>query len=310
MPGVKAVGAISRLPVTGSFHSWGAQHADQPADSRFTPAQQRVVEGRYFDAVGIPLLQGRAFGVEDSAKAPRRVVVSEELVRQMFPSEDPIGMRLRVAGAQPEIIGVVGDVALGPRALPRPYVYHSHSQFAADRNWSLTQVVALDRDPQLFLRDARRELSHIDRELVLYEPQMLENVVGGGVAQERFALLLIASFAALALVLAAVGVRRPQLPGESAQPGDRNSARARRDAAIRPIDDRSRWRTACRHRCRRRMRRGTRGDQVAAIAAVRDQRDRAARVRRRSRIARECRGDGKLDSRARRDQGRSARRRA
>jgi putative ABC transport system permease protein len=206
LPGVKAVGAVSRLPVTGSFHSWGAQRADQPAGSRFTPAQQRVVEGRYFDAVGIPLLRGRLFGAEDDAKAPRRVVVSEELVRRMFPSEDPIGKRLRVAGAQPEIVGVVGDVALGPRALPRPYVYHSHSQFAADRNWSLTQVVALDRDPQLFLSDARRELTRIDRALVLYEPQMLENVVGGGVAQERFALLLIASFAALALVLAAVGL--------------------------------------------------------------------------------------------------------
>src|SRR5262245_33954329 len=206
LPGVKAVGAVSRLPVTGSFHSWGVQHADQPADSRFTPAQQRVVEGRYFDAVGIPLLRGRLFGVEDDAKAPRRVVVSEALVRQMFPSEDPIGKRLRVAGAQAEIIGVVGDVALGPRVLPRPYVYHSHSQFAADRNWSLTQVVALDRDPELFLSDAYRELTRIDRGLVLYEPQMLEDVVGGGVAQERFALLLIASFAALALVLAAVGL--------------------------------------------------------------------------------------------------------
>src|SRR5438045_59261 len=104
-----SVGAVSRLPVTGTFHSWGAQRTDRPADSRFTGAQQRVVEGRYFDAVGIPLLRGRVFGGEDDAKAPPRVVVSEELVRQLFPSEDPIGKRLRVAGAQREIIGVVGD---------------------------------------------------------------------------------------------------------------------------------------------------------------------------------------------------------
>ena len=66
--------------------------------------------------------------------------------------------------------------------------------------------MALDRDPQSFSSDARRELSRIDPELVLYEPEMLANVIGGGVAQERFALLLIASFAALALVLAAVGI--------------------------------------------------------------------------------------------------------
>ena len=206
LPGVRAAGAISRLPATGTYHRWGARRADLPEESRTTQAQQRVVEGRYFDVVGIPLLRGRVFGPEDDAKAPRRVVVSQELVRQMFPSEDPIGMRLRVAGAQPEIIGVVGDVALGPRAAPRPYVYHSHSQFAGDRNWALTQVVALRGDAQTFLRAARSELSELDRDLVLYEPQMLDDVIGGGVAQERFALLLIASFAALALVLAAVGL--------------------------------------------------------------------------------------------------------
>src|SRR5206468_12504534 len=139
----------------------------------------------------------RVFGPEDDVKAPRRVVVSQELVRQMFPSENPLGNRLRVAGAQPEIIGVVGDVALDPRAAPRPYVYHSHSQFAGDRNWALTQVVAVDGDRPALPGDARHELARIDPALVLYEPRMLEDVIGVGVAQERFALLLVASFAAL-----------------------------------------------------------------------------------------------------------------
>ena len=58
LPGVRAAAAISRLPVTGSFHSWGVRRADGPPDSRFTPAQQRVIEGSYFEAVGIPLLGG------------------------------------------------------------------------------------------------------------------------------------------------------------------------------------------------------------------------------------------------------------
>jgi predicted permease len=206
LPGVRAAAAVSRLPVTGTFHSWGARLADLP-DARQVQAQQRVVEGPYFKAVGIPLLRGRTFGLEDDAKAPRRVVVSQELVRQLFPSGDPIGKRLRVAAGQPEIIGVVGDVALGPRAPVRPYVYHSHSQFAGDRNWALTQVVALDANASSsFLADARRELARIDPSLVLYEPEMLDDVIGAGVAQERFALLLVASFALLALVLAAVGI--------------------------------------------------------------------------------------------------------
>jgi predicted permease len=207
LPGVRAAAAISRLPVTGTYHSWGAQRADLPRETRFTQSQQRVVEGPYFKAVGIPLLRGRVFGPEDDAKAPRRVVISQELAHQLFPSDDPIGKRLRVAASQPEIIGVVGDVALGPRVPARPYVYHSHSQFAGDRNWALTQVVALDTDPsQSVLAEARRELAQIDPSLVLYEPKMLDDVIGAGMAQERFALLLVASFALLALVLAAVGI--------------------------------------------------------------------------------------------------------
>jgi predicted lysophospholipase L1 biosynthesis ABC-type transport system permease subunit len=127
-------------------------------------------------------------------------------VRQLFPSDDPLGMRLRVAGADAEIIGVVGDVALDPRALPRPHVYHSHSQFAADRNWALTQTVAFETDHPTLLSDLRRELSRIDPALVLHEPRMLEDVIGRGIAHERFALLLVATFALLALVLAAVGL--------------------------------------------------------------------------------------------------------
>jgi putative ABC transport system permease protein len=206
LPGVRAAAAVSRLPVTGSYHSWGTRRPDLPPESRGAQPQQRVIEGPYFEAVGIPLLRGRTFGPEDDAKAPRRVVISQELVRQLFPSEDPLGKRLHVAGAQVEIIGVVGDVALGPRMALRPYVYHSHTQFNTDRNWALTQVVAFSRDMPTFLTDARRELARIDPALVLYEPRMLEDVIGGGIAQERFALLLVAGFALLALVLAAVGI--------------------------------------------------------------------------------------------------------
>jgi putative ABC transport system permease protein len=204
-PGVRAAAAVSRLPVTGTYHSWGVLRPDRPG-SRFTPTQNRVIEGPYFDAVGIPLLHGRTFGPDDAASAPRRVVISQQLVQVLFPDEDPIGKTIRVAGGQAEIIGVVGDVALGPRAARRPYVYHSHTQYAADRNWALTQVVTFDRDRAPSLSDVRRDLAQIDPALVLYEPRMLEEVIAGGVAQERFALLLLASFALLALVLAAIGL--------------------------------------------------------------------------------------------------------
>jgi predicted permease len=206
IPGVRSAAAISRLPVTGSYHSWGTGREDRPPEVRDVEAQQRVIEGPYFAAVGIPILRGRPFDAQDDARVPRRVLVSHELAKRLYPGEDPVGKQLRVADTQAEIIGVAGDVAVGARAPVRPYVYHSHSQFASDRNWALTEVVKFDGDRPSLVIDARRELSRMDPALVLYEPRMLDDVIGGGVAQERFALRLVAAFALLALVLAAVGI--------------------------------------------------------------------------------------------------------
>ena len=206
LPGVRSAAGISRLPVTGTYHNWGASRLDRPSDTRGIMAQQRVIEGPYFATVGIPVLRGRTFDAGDTVKAPRRVVVSQEFARLLFPNDDPIGKQLDVADTHAEIIGVVGDVSLGPREPVRAYVYHSHSQFAADRNWALTEVVKYDGDRPSLVADARRELSQIDPALVLYQPRMLDEVIGGGVAQDRFALLLVAAFAALALLLAAVGI--------------------------------------------------------------------------------------------------------
>jgi putative ABC transport system permease protein len=205
LPGVRAAAAVSRLPVTGTYHRWGTSRLDTPTRRPVQP-QQRVIEGRYFEALGIPILRGRAFDDRDDEKAPRRVVISQQLATQLFGDEDPIGRQLRVAGATPEIIGVAGDVAITARGDAPPTVYHSHRQFAGDRNWALTQTVAMDRLSPGVLDDIRRQLAAIDPALVLYQPRMLADVVGGGTSQERFALRLVAGFALLALVLAAVGV--------------------------------------------------------------------------------------------------------
>jgi len=206
LPGVRSAAAISRLPVTGTYHRWFAGRGDRPPDAPGLLAEQRVIEGPYFGTVGIPIQRGRTFDARDDGRAPRRVIVSQELARELYPGEDPIGKHLRVADTEAEIIGVAGDVALDPRMPPRPYVYHSHSQFAADRNWALTEVVRFDGDRQSLLGEARRELSRIDPALVLYQPRMLDDAIGGGVAQNRFALRLVAVFALLALALAAVGI--------------------------------------------------------------------------------------------------------
>ena len=113
--GIEAAGAVSRLPVTGSYHTWSNGRIDQPNVN--VPADQRVVEGRVFEALGIRLLRGRTFDRGDGA-TPRRIVINDRLARTLFPSEDPIGRRLRVSGGEAEIIGVVADVANAPRTPP------------------------------------------------------------------------------------------------------------------------------------------------------------------------------------------------
>lgn len=203
LPGVGAAGAVSRLPVTGSYHTWSNGRVDQPETD--VPADQRVVEGRFFEALGIRVLRGRTFARTDGA-TPRLIVINERLARTLFPTEDPIGRTLRVSGGEGEIIGVVADVANAPRTPAPAIVYHLHRQFAADRNWALTAVVTSNRPAAALLQDIRQELRALDPALVLHQPRALSDVVGRSIAQERFAMLAVGAYAALALLVAAVGL--------------------------------------------------------------------------------------------------------
>ena len=201
--GVRAVGAVSRLPVTGSYHSWPVRLPG--AERAALHPEQRTIEGQYFEALQIPVLRGRVFGPEDGPTAERRVVISRSVADALFPDADPVGRQIQVTGLVARVIGVVGDLSLNARGTRAPAVYHSHSQFADNRNWMLTQVVSTTPGAHV-LEGARRELAAIDPALVLYEPQQLDEVVGHGRASERFALQLIGAFAMLALTLAGIGI--------------------------------------------------------------------------------------------------------
>ena len=203
LPNVRAAGAVSRLPTMGTFQSWGARHAGAP---KLYLAEQRVVDRKYFQALGIPLVSGRDFEPQDGAAVERRVVISRSLAEAMFPGADPLGRQLQITNFRATVIGVVGDVALSARGLRAPTVYHAHTQFAANRNWALTQVVATRTADPLIVQAIRDHVRAIDPALVLHQPRPLADVIGRGQAREKFSLQLIGAFAALALILAAVGL--------------------------------------------------------------------------------------------------------
>ena len=209
IPGVKAAGGVSYLPATGPYHSWGLQVLSGPLLGRkdaFFQAQNRVVGSHYFLAVGIPILEGRAFDDEDVAGAPDRVVVSKSVADAAYPGVDPLGQQLRTGGRTSTIIGVVPDVAVDAEGDLSPYVYHAHLQFAGDRNWALFEVVAASGEPTTMLPAIRSVLARMDPLLVLDQPAPLTDVIGRGTAQRKFTLLLLVAFAGTALVLAALGI--------------------------------------------------------------------------------------------------------
>jgi putative ABC transport system permease protein len=214
IPGVSAAGGTSRLPATGNYHPWNTQIrsgplAGTPLDRARFRLQQRFVSGDLFAALGIPVLAGRVFDGRDTAAEPLRAVVSANFARTAFPGlplDAVVGQRIGANGGELPIIGVVGDVSLDVYGAPTMIVYRAHRQFADNRNWALTQVVASDRAPAELIAAVREVVRTMDPELVVHRPTPMADVVGRGASRERFALALMAAFALVSLALATLGL--------------------------------------------------------------------------------------------------------
>jgi len=215
IPGVTAAGGISRLPATGSFHPWNTSIITGPLAgtsvrrSAGVNIQQRTISGNVFAALEIPVLAGRTFDARDGVSAPLHAVVSGNFARHAFPGlpfEAVVGQRIAAAGRRLEIIGVVGDVALDVYGAPTSAVYHAHRQFAADRNWALTQVVATELPADRVLAAVRARVASLDPELVVHRPAPMTQVADRGTGREQFALFLMGAFATMSLLLAALGL--------------------------------------------------------------------------------------------------------
>ena len=215
IPGVIAAGATSRLPTTGSVNPWPLAIESGPLAGTSVQEnawrEHRTVSGGYFNALAIPVLAGRTFDERDDAAAPMRAVVSANLARIAFPGmplESVVGQRIRVLNRRGgrEIIGVVGDVTINAYGKPTGAVYSSHRQFAANRNWALTYAVSTTGVPEHFLPAIRRVVAALDPELVVHRAAPMAKVVGRGTSRQRFALILVGTFASVCVALAALGL--------------------------------------------------------------------------------------------------------
>lgn len=201
LPGVAGVGAVNSLGVSVGF---GVDERPPVEPSRRPQAVTRFVNPGYFAALRIPILRGRSFTEQDRADSAPVAVIDETLARRHFPGEEPIGKHLSVWGASREIVGVVGEARYGSLGdKPSPHVYLPYTQMT----WGgMTLFVRSGLDPAALTPAIRREVQAIDPDQSLYDVKMLGESLSESVAPRRHASALLGGFAALALVLAAVGL--------------------------------------------------------------------------------------------------------
>jgi putative ABC transport system permease protein len=209
LPGVQAVSAINYLPLGGSNASSGFDIEGQPLlpPSQQPGAADRSIGPDYFRALGIPVVKGRPFTAQDDQQATRVAIVSESLGREYFPGEDPIGKRIRPdERTDPwyQIVGVVGDVKhWGLDKQGEPTMYFPYSQ-RPDRGMVL--VVRSTAAPTNLIAAVRNEVLAVDKDQPVFDIRTVEGVISESVMLPRFTAVLLSIFAALALILAAVGI--------------------------------------------------------------------------------------------------------
>ena len=211
LPGVQATGAIHHLPLTG--YSWYSnidlEGRVRAPDETPLRAGWRIVQGNYFQAMGIPLLRGRTFGASDTRQAQQVVVVNEEFARAAWPGEDPIGKRFTAGNATRQggavtVVGVVGGVRhVTLDASPGPEMYRVMSQTSAG---AMTLTIRTAGDPMAIAGLARQAVRDADTEVPISDVRSLEQVMSASVARPRLIMALLLVFAGVGIVLGAVGV--------------------------------------------------------------------------------------------------------
>ena len=210
-PEVQSVAVAMQHPMAPGWTSSFTIDGRQPPPTGQEPeASIRPVSPGYFRAVGAKLLRGREIRESDGVGAPGVVVINEAFAQLHFPNEDPIGRRINRGSwwqgmpAQFEIIGLVADERFnGARASADPATYFSLSQFTMNDNWVLVRT---RNDPKGFIPTLRQMVWAIDRDLPLESVQTMDEVLGESVADSRFNMALLALFAVVALLLAAIGI--------------------------------------------------------------------------------------------------------
>ena len=218
LPGVTEVSAANHVPLNGALASADYRTPDMPtgSDARLPSASYRMVTPRYFRAMGIPLLAGRAFDENDDTASPRVAIISQSLARQSFAGKDPVGAQILVIdspeGFRPfEIVGVVGDIRHDSLESPPsshlfvPYA-QTHPQLLVWLAATQYLVVRASVDPMSLEPAIRKALREVDPDVAAAQVRTTGDSMAASIAPRRFSLTLMGLFAAIAALVAAFGL--------------------------------------------------------------------------------------------------------
>ncbi|HXJ91929.1 MAG TPA: ABC transporter permease [Terriglobia bacterium] len=213
LPGVLGAGAISSLPLSGQNFSGTAtiDTHEVPIDDTTPEVDQRIVTPGYFEAMGIPLIRGRFFSDADWATAPPVAIVDETMVKTYWPHEDPIGRRIHIGDPKTKlpwltVVGVVGHVHNRTLEAPsRTELYWPQAQdpFGIP---AMGLAIRTAGDPMALAPTIQKVVQATDPDLPVYRVRTMSDAIGDSLARRGLAMILLAVFSGLALLLASVGI--------------------------------------------------------------------------------------------------------
>lgn len=211
LPGVSAVAYTTALPMVWRAGIWPAALDGAPLD----PTDPRVASIRYvtpgyFQTVGVPLLRGRDVSESDAQDRPFVVVISESFAKNYWPGQDPIGRTLEIAFSKRTVIGIVGDVRVrGLERTSEPQVYFPYAQVADDMLVFYAPknlAVRSSQSAEALMPSIREIIRRADPLLPISDVHMLSEIVNGDTAPRQVQVSVLGAFAAVALLLAGVGI--------------------------------------------------------------------------------------------------------
>jgi putative ABC transport system permease protein len=209
IPGVQSAAMGLTVPFRGAINRgvWiTGQPTPPPGFNQSVDFQ--IVSSGYFQALGVPVVEGRAFTEHDDAGAPLVAVVSRTMARKYWPGENAVGKQVQVGGpnSKPrEIVGIVGDVRQrDPERAPEPLMYIPYLQDTEPWNWAMF-ALRTDLEPAALTTAVREAVFAIDPEQPVARIRTMDEIAGTLGAERRFNTLLLALFSGVALVLAAIG---------------------------------------------------------------------------------------------------------